>query len=130
MLRAPHKEIASWLYCFTMSSVSRRHTAYIEGSHGGEDVGRNPLVTYATRVTLGHSRSFIPLDTLPAPSSLRQRVRARFSSARSCGNLQLRGAESARLLLREAPPSRQPQDYPWPVRTLIALQQLERRNDP
>jgi hypothetical protein len=33
---APHEEIALWLYCFTISSVSRRHTAYVEGSGEGK----------------------------------------------------------------------------------------------
>jgi len=33
---APHEEIALWLYCFTISSVSRRHTAYVGGLRGGK----------------------------------------------------------------------------------------------
>jgi hypothetical protein len=35
-----------------MSSVSRRLTAYVEGSHMEEEVGRNLHVTYAFRVAL------------------------------------------------------------------------------
>ena len=81
-----------------MSSASRRLTAYVEGSHMGEEVGRNPHVTYASRVTLMPSRSFIPPGPPPEVSAALRWCEPRFGSARRapariCG---LCGAESAR----------------------------------
>ena len=65
-----------------MSSVSRRLTAYIEGSHMGEEVGRNPHVTYASRVALMPSRSFIPLGPPPEVPAALVWCEPRFGSAR------------------------------------------------
>ena len=65
-----------------MSSVSRRLTAYVEGSHMEEEVGRNLHVTYATRVALMPSRSLIPPGPPPEVPATLMWCEPGFGSAR------------------------------------------------